>query len=93
MDPTAASVGQAILGFQNRKENALGKLDKSSAGRIDPRAVDICSAINERSEYYTDKHEYLNTICVNQEPDFELEDFRDYDDCKYWDEDTGIDLP
>lgn len=53
MDPTAASVGQAILGFQNRKENALGKLDKSSAGRIDPRAVDICSAINERSEYYT----------------------------------------
>jgi len=39
--------------FQTRKTNCLSKRDKSSAGRIDPRAVDICAAINERREYYT----------------------------------------
>ncbi|KAL7467886.1 hypothetical protein ACHAXS_008108 [Conticribra weissflogii] len=39
--------------FQTRKNNCLSKRDKSSAGRIDPRAVDICAAINERREYYT----------------------------------------
>lgn len=39
--------------FQTRKFNCLSKRDKSSAGRIDPRAVDICAALNERDEYYT----------------------------------------
>eukprot|EP00930_Biecheleria_cincta_P015971 TRINITY_DN1313_c1_g1_i1.p1 TRINITY_DN1313_c1_g1~~TRINITY_DN1313_c1_g1_i1.p1 ORF type:complete len:368 (+),score=53.50 TRINITY_DN1313_c1_g1_i1:114-1217(+) len=53
-EPGAASTGQAGLsGFQARKESALGKRDKSNAGRIDPRAVDICAAINDRSEYFT----------------------------------------
>jgi tRNA(Phe) wybutosine-synthesizing methylase Tyw3 len=46
--------GQAgIDGFQSRKELCLSKRDRSSAGRIDPRAVEICAAINEREEYYT----------------------------------------
>ena len=39
--------------FQTRKLNCLSKRDKSSAGRIDPRAVDICAEINRRNEYYT----------------------------------------
>lgn len=39
--------------FQTRKFNCLSKRDKSSAGRIDPRAVDICAALNQRDEYYT----------------------------------------
>ena len=39
--------------FQTRKSNCLSKRDKSSAGRIDPRAVDICAEINSREEYYT----------------------------------------
>ncbi len=39
--------------FQTRKANCLSKRDKSSAGRIDPRAVDICAEINAREEYYT----------------------------------------
>lgn len=43
--------GQA--GFQSRKASCLSKRDKSSAGRIDPRAVEICAAINVREEYYT----------------------------------------
>jgi len=43
--------GQA--GFQSRKATCLSKRDKSSAGRIDPRAVEICAAINAREEYYT----------------------------------------
>lgn len=48
------TISQAGLrGFQSRKEHCLGKRDKSSAGRIDPRAVEICSAANDRPEYYT----------------------------------------
>ena len=48
------AISQAGLrGFQFRKEHCLSKRDKSSAGRIDPRAVEICSAINDRPEYYT----------------------------------------
>jgi len=43
--------GQA--GFQARKAACLSKRDKSSAGRIDPKAVEICAAINAREEYYT----------------------------------------
>eukprot|EP00804_Cyclotella_cryptica_P013689 CCRYP_016130-RA/>CCRYP_016130-RA protein AED:0.07 eAED:0.07 QI:0/0/0.5/1/0/0.5/2/91/696 len=39
--------------FAQRKLVVLSKRDKSSAGRIDPRAVAICSAINSRNEYYT----------------------------------------
>ena len=39
--------------FQTRKLNCLSKRDKSSAGRIDPRAVDVCAALNRRDEYYT----------------------------------------
>lgn len=39
--------------FANSKNQCLGKRDKSDAGRIDPRAVDICSVINEREEMFT----------------------------------------
>ncbi|KAL9185209.1 hypothetical protein ACHAXT_002986 [Thalassiosira profunda] len=39
--------------FETRKFNCLAKRDKSSAGRIDPRAVDVCAALNARDEYYT----------------------------------------
>lgn len=42
-----------VGGFQSRKVHCLGKRDKSNAGRIDPRAVEICAAINARVEYYT----------------------------------------
>lgn len=42
-----------VAGFQARKNTCLSKRDRSSAGRIDPKAVDICSAINARDEYYT----------------------------------------
>ena len=50
----AATAGQQSLrGFQARKESALGKRDKSNAGRIDPRAVEICAAINKHTEFYT----------------------------------------
>ncbi|KAL7550924.1 hypothetical protein ACHAWF_014135 [Thalassiosira exigua] len=41
------------MDFEARKYNCLSKRDKSSAGRIDPRAVDVCAALNERGEYYT----------------------------------------
>jgi tRNA (guanine37-N1)-methyltransferase len=39
--------------FDNDKASCLGKRDKSFAGRIDVKAVEICSVINERQEYYT----------------------------------------
>lgn len=39
--------------FANSKNQCLGKRDKSSAGRIDPRAVDICASINALEAYYT----------------------------------------
>jgi tRNA G37 N-methylase Trm5/tRNA(Phe) wybutosine-synthesizing methylase Tyw3 len=39
--------------FNNAKQQCLGKRDKSFAGRIDVQAVDICSVLNERCEYYT----------------------------------------
>jgi tRNA G37 N-methylase Trm5 len=41
--------------FENAKLQALGKTkrDKSSAGRIDARAVEICAAINFRDDMYT----------------------------------------
>ena len=39
--------------FENAKTQCLGKRDKSFAGRIDVHAVEICSVINERDEYYT----------------------------------------
>jgi len=46
--------GQAgINGFHTRKNLCLSKRDRSSAGRIDPKAVEICAAINAREEYYT----------------------------------------
>ncbi|GKY99963.1 hypothetical protein MPSEU_000949900 [Mayamaea pseudoterrestris] len=44
---------QIINNFENSKNQCLGKRDKSSAGRIDPRAVDICSVINSFAEFYT----------------------------------------
>mmetsp|Transcript_8411 Transcript_8411/g.12320 ORF Transcript_8411/g.12320 Transcript_8411/m.12320 type:complete len:672 (+) Transcript_8411:117-2132(+) len=52
---TSASTKNKVTtnGFLMRKENCLGKRDKSSAGRIDPRAVQICASINARDEYYT----------------------------------------
>lgn len=39
--------------FAHSKAQCLGKRDKSFAGRIDFRAVEICSVINEREEFYT----------------------------------------
>eukprot|EP00929_Paragymnodinium_shiwhaense_P112711 TRINITY_DN80979_c0_g1_i1.p1 TRINITY_DN80979_c0_g1~~TRINITY_DN80979_c0_g1_i1.p1 ORF type:complete len:717 (-),score=140.06 TRINITY_DN80979_c0_g1_i1:257-2335(-) len=39
--------------FAARKERCLGKMDKSSAGRIDARAVEICGVLNALDEYYT----------------------------------------
>jgi len=40
--------------FENSKNQCLGKRDKSSAGRIDPYAVEICGLINQKFEsYYT----------------------------------------
>ncbi len=39
--------------FENAKGQCLGKRDKSFAGRIDPKAVDVCGIINEREEMYT----------------------------------------
>jgi len=40
--------------FRTAKEQCLGwKRDKSSAGRIDPRAVEVCAVINELPQYYT----------------------------------------
>lgn len=44
---------QILAGFQSRKAACLSKRDKSSAGRIDPKAVEICAFINAREEYYT----------------------------------------
>ena len=39
--------------FENAKGQCLGKRDKSFAGRIDPKAVDVCGIINDREEMYT----------------------------------------
>jgi tRNA G37 N-methylase Trm5 len=39
--------------FANAKAQCLGKRDKSSAGRIDPHAVDICAVLNAKDEFYT----------------------------------------
>jgi tRNA G37 N-methylase Trm5 len=39
--------------FENSKCQCLGKRDKSSAGRIDPHAVDICATINRLPYCYT----------------------------------------
>ena len=40
--------------FQNSKNQCLGKRDKSSAGRIDPKAVEICGLINQKFDcFYT----------------------------------------
>lgn len=39
--------------FENSKAQCLGKRDKSSAGRIDPHAVEICGIVNERDDCYT----------------------------------------
>lgn len=39
--------------FENAKAQCLGKRDKSFAGRIDVHAVEICSVLNEREEFYT----------------------------------------
>jgi len=39
--------------FENAKGQCLGKRDKSFAGRIDPKAVDVCGIINKREDMYT----------------------------------------
>lgn len=39
--------------FEAAKVRCLGKRDKSSAGRIDPRAVEICALLNSREPYFT----------------------------------------
>ncbi|KAL7516359.1 hypothetical protein ACHAWX_001382 [Stephanocyclus meneghinianus] len=48
-----SNTSQSHQQFAQRKIVVLSKRDKSSAGRIDPRAVSICSVINSRNEYYT----------------------------------------
>lgn len=47
------TVTRIINNFENGKNQCLGKRDKSSAGRIDPRAVHICSVLNEYPYFYT----------------------------------------
>ena len=43
-----------VKNFQNSKNQVMGKRDKSSAGRIDPKAVEICGLINEKFDcFYT----------------------------------------
>jgi tRNA (guanine37-N1)-methyltransferase len=42
-----------INNFENSKNQCLGKRDKSGAGRIDPKAVDICAVVNDLPQYYT----------------------------------------
>jgi tRNA(Phe) wybutosine-synthesizing methylase Tyw3 len=39
--------------FCNSKNQCLGKRDKSSAGRLDAGAVEICAVLNELDAYYT----------------------------------------
>ncbi len=39
--------------FANSKVQCLGKRDKSSAGRIDPKVVEVCAVINDLPFYYT----------------------------------------
>ena len=51
--PRAKLAHRRRQNFENSKNQCLGKRDKSSAGRIDPKAVDICGVINDREEYYT----------------------------------------
>ncbi len=52
-DVTSKRAQAGVEGFNSRKTTCLSKRDRSSAGRIDPKAVDICAAINARDEYYT----------------------------------------
>ena len=44
---------RTVKTFDNDKASCLGIRDKSFAGRIDVKAVEICRVINERQEYYT----------------------------------------
>eukprot|EP00977_Amphora_coffeiformis_P028117 scaffold34698_cov173-Amphora_coffeaeformis.AAC.5 len=63
MSPTMMMEGSASMirpnkrllrnNFSNAKAQCLGKRDKSSAGRIDPHAVEICAVINEHDAFYT----------------------------------------
>jgi tRNA G37 N-methylase Trm5/tRNA(Phe) wybutosine-synthesizing methylase Tyw3 len=65
-DPSVAVVNVTIISvikmpkiaspfalFQKSKEECLSKRDKSSAGRIDVHAVDICAVLNAHDRYYT----------------------------------------
>jgi hypothetical protein len=40
-------------GFKQRKINTMSKMDQSAAGRIDARAVKICSLVNSLDDFYT----------------------------------------
>lgn len=42
-----------MVSFAERKQRCLGKVDKSSAGRIDARAVEICGVLNGLDAFYT----------------------------------------
>ena len=53
ISPSAKLAHRRRQNFENSKNQCLGKRDKSHAGRIDPKAVDICGVINDREEYYT----------------------------------------
>lgn len=53
MSSSASNYSKNNKDFDNAKQQCLGKRDKSFAGRIDVQAVDICSVLNERCEYYT----------------------------------------
>jgi tRNA wybutosine-synthesizing protein 3 len=42
-----------MITFKRRKEDVLGKEDKSSIGEIDEKIKKLCDIINKKEEYYT----------------------------------------
>lgn len=48
-----ASTQRQCVAFEQRKRVFLGKLDKSAAGHIDAKAVEICDVLNKRQEFFT----------------------------------------
>ncbi|KAJ1448132.1 S-adenosyl-L-methionine-dependent methyltransferase [Pelagophyceae sp. CCMP2097] len=48
-----AALRQRRAAFATARDHALGKCDKSSAGRIDPKAVSVCAAVNSQQGWFT----------------------------------------
>ena len=42
-----------MITFERRKQDVLGKEDKSSIGGIDEKIKKLCDIINKKKEYYT----------------------------------------